>query len=133
MICTKNLRFSGCPRAKVGCQGPPGSARAQPWGSVFAGHPAARLASTIMIYIILEMITVNSTTTAVLLKMYQYIPYYVVANHNSMNLQNSLHLVNSAHCLPASLSILVGNSSFVNHPSLSTTVYFVPDKKETVY
>ena len=105
-----------------------GSARAQLWGSVFSGHPAA-----IMIYIILEMITVNSTTTAVLLKMYQYIAYYVVANNNSMNLQNSLHLVNSAHCLPASLSILVGNSSFVNHPSLSTTVYFVPDKKETVY
>ena len=129
----KNLRFSGCPRANVGCQGPPGSARAQPWGSLFAGHPAARLASTIMIYIILEMITVNSTTTAVLLKMYQYIPYYVVANHNSMNLQNSLHLVNSAHCLPASPSILVGSSSFVNHLSLSTTVYFVPDKKETVY
>ena len=80
-----------------------------------------------------EMITVNSTTTAVLLKMYQYIRYYVVANHNSMNLQNSLHLVNSAHCLPASPSILVGSSSFVNHLSLSTTVYFVPDKKETVY
>ena len=104
-----------------------------PGGSVFLGHPAARFVSTIMIYIILEMITVNSTTTAVLLKMYQYIAYYVVANNNSMNLQNSLHLVNSAHCLPASLSILVGNSSFVNHPSLSTTVYFVPDKKETVY
>ena len=100
---------------------------------MFSGHPAARLVSTIMIYIILEMITVNSTTTAVLLKMYQYIPYYVVANNNSMNLQNSLHLVNSAHCLPACLSILVGNSSFVNHPSLSTTVYFVPDKKESVY
>ena len=133
MICMKNLRFSSRPRAKVGCEGLPGSARAQPWGSVFSGHPSARLASTIMIYIILEMITVNSTTTAVLLKTYQYIPYYVVANNNSMNLQNSLHLVNSAHCLPASLSILVGNSSFVNHPSLSTTVYFVPDKKETVY
>ena len=73
-----------------------GSARAQLWGSVFSGHPAARLLSTIMIYIILEMITVNSTTTAVLLKMYQYIAYYVVANNNSMNLQKSLHLVNSA-------------------------------------
>ena len=130
MICTKNLRFSGCPRAKVGCQGPLGSARAQPWGSVFSGHPAARFASTIMIYIILEMITVNSTTTSQ--NVYQYIPYYGVANNNFMNLQNSLHLVNSVHCLPASLSILVGNSSFVNHLSLSTTVYFVPDKKETV-
>ena len=27
----KNLRFSSRPRAKVRCQGPPGSARAQPW------------------------------------------------------------------------------------------------------
>ena len=31
MICMKNLRFSIHPRAKVGRQGPPGSARAQPW------------------------------------------------------------------------------------------------------
>ena len=31
MICMKNLRFSGRQRAKVGHQGPPGSARAQPW------------------------------------------------------------------------------------------------------
>ena len=31
MICMKNLRFSSCPRAKVRCQGPLGSARAQPW------------------------------------------------------------------------------------------------------
>ena len=30
MICMKNLRFSSCPKAKVRCQGPPGSARAQP-------------------------------------------------------------------------------------------------------
>ena len=30
MICMKNLRFSSHPRAKVRCQGPPGSARAQP-------------------------------------------------------------------------------------------------------
>ena len=97
---------------------------------MFSGHPAARLASTITMYIILEMITVNSTTTSQ--NVYQYIPYYGVANNNFMNLQNSLHLVNSVHCLPASLSILVGNSSFVNHLSLSTTVYFVPDKKETV-
>ena len=29
MICTKNLRFSSCPGAKVGRQGPPGSAGAQ--------------------------------------------------------------------------------------------------------
>ena len=146
---TLNLRNLGCPaydlsekfeifwlpKSKSWVPGATvlGSARAQLWVSVFSGHPAARLLSTIMIYIILEMITVNSTTTAVLLKMYQYTPYYVVANNNSMNLQNSLHLVNSAHCLPASLSILVRNSSFVNHPSLSTTVYFVPDKKETVY
>ena len=28
MICMKNLRFSSLPRAKVRCQGPPGSARA---------------------------------------------------------------------------------------------------------
>ena len=27
----KNLRFSSCPGAKVRRQGPPGSARAQPW------------------------------------------------------------------------------------------------------
>ena len=31
MICMKNLRFSSRPRAKVRRQGPPGSARAQPW------------------------------------------------------------------------------------------------------
>ena len=31
MICMKNVRFSSRPRAKVRCQGPPGSARAQPW------------------------------------------------------------------------------------------------------
>ena len=31
MICMKNLRFSSCPRAKVGYQGPLGSARAQAW------------------------------------------------------------------------------------------------------
>ena len=30
MICMKNLRFSGCPRAKVSHQGPLGSARVQP-------------------------------------------------------------------------------------------------------
>ena len=30
MICMKNLRFSSCLRANVRCQGPPGSARAQP-------------------------------------------------------------------------------------------------------
>ena len=30
MICMKNLSFSSRPRAKVRCQGPPGSARAQP-------------------------------------------------------------------------------------------------------
>ena len=30
MICMKNLRFSSRLRAKVRCQGPPGSARAQP-------------------------------------------------------------------------------------------------------
>ena len=30
MICTKNLKFSSHPRAKVRHQGPPGSARAQP-------------------------------------------------------------------------------------------------------
>ena len=30
MICMKNVRFSSCPGAKVGRQGPPGSARAQP-------------------------------------------------------------------------------------------------------
>ena len=30
MICIKNLRFSSRPGAKVGCQGPPGCARAQP-------------------------------------------------------------------------------------------------------
>ena len=33
MICMKNLRFSCHPREKVGRQGPPGSARAQPWRS----------------------------------------------------------------------------------------------------
>ena len=33
MICMKNLRFSSRPRAKVRCQGPPGSARAQPWAA----------------------------------------------------------------------------------------------------
>ena len=31
MICMKNLRFSSRPRSKVRRQGPPGSARAQPW------------------------------------------------------------------------------------------------------
>ena len=31
MICMKNLWFSSRPRAKVRRQGPPGSARAQPW------------------------------------------------------------------------------------------------------
>ena len=31
MIRVKNLRFSSHPRAKVRCQGPLGSARAQPW------------------------------------------------------------------------------------------------------
>ena len=31
MICMKKLRFSSYPKAKVGCQGSPGSARAQPW------------------------------------------------------------------------------------------------------
>ena len=32
MICMKKVtRFSSCPRAKVRRQGPPGSARAQPW------------------------------------------------------------------------------------------------------
>ena len=31
MICMKTLRFSSRPRAKVRRQGPPGSARAQPW------------------------------------------------------------------------------------------------------
>ena len=31
MICIKNLKFSGRPGAKDGCQRPPGSARAQPW------------------------------------------------------------------------------------------------------
>ena len=31
VICMKNLRFSSRPRAKVRRQGPPGSARAQPW------------------------------------------------------------------------------------------------------
>ena len=31
MICMKNLRFSSRPGAKVRRQGPPGSARAQPW------------------------------------------------------------------------------------------------------
>ena len=31
MICMKNLRFSRRPRSKVRRQGPPGSARAQPW------------------------------------------------------------------------------------------------------
>ena len=36
VICIKkNLRFCGCPKAKVGCQGPPGSARAQPLNSQF--------------------------------------------------------------------------------------------------
>ena len=30
MICMKKVRFSSHPRAKVRCQGPPGSARAQP-------------------------------------------------------------------------------------------------------
>ena len=30
MICLKKLRFSSCPRAKIGRQGPLGSARAQP-------------------------------------------------------------------------------------------------------
>ena len=30
MICMKSLRFSSRPKAKVRCQGPPGSARAQP-------------------------------------------------------------------------------------------------------
>ena len=30
MTCMKNLRFSSRPRAKIRCQGPPGSARAQP-------------------------------------------------------------------------------------------------------
>ena len=31
MICMKNLRFSSCPGAKVGCQGSLGFARAQAW------------------------------------------------------------------------------------------------------
>ena len=31
MICMKNRKFSSCPRAKVRRQGPPGSAKAQPW------------------------------------------------------------------------------------------------------
>ena len=31
MICMKNLRFSSRPREKVRREGPPGSARAQPW------------------------------------------------------------------------------------------------------
>ena len=34
MICMKNLRFSSRPRIKVRRQGPPGSARAQPWTGV---------------------------------------------------------------------------------------------------
>ena len=40
MICMKNLRFSSRPRAKVRRQGPPGSARAQPWSpTIIIGFP----------------------------------------------------------------------------------------------
>ena len=39
MICMKNLRFPSRPRAKVRRQGPPGSARAQPWHKSW-GAPA---------------------------------------------------------------------------------------------
>ena len=45
----KKLRFSSRPRTKVGCQDPPGSARAQPWNLMI-----------VLLYIVLKKIRTNT-------------------------------------------------------------------------
>ena len=66
MICMKNLRFSSRPRAKFRRQGPPGSARAQPWFKIIRYLQGCLKCKTIVVSTFKPQCSTLTTGTCIL-------------------------------------------------------------------